>query len=53
MPGAAVMPLSLNLIEAAIDIATMSHPLTQADSTQRYAWRLTTDLRATPQAYVA
>ncbi len=53
VPGAAVMPLSLNLIEAAIDIVTMSHPLTQADSTQRYAWRLATDLRATGQTYVA
>ena len=53
VPSAAVMPLSLDLVEAAIDIVTMSHPLTQADSTQRYAWRLATDLRATPQAYVA
>jgi hypothetical protein len=53
VPGAAITPLSLNLIEAAIEIVAMSHPLTQADSTQRYAWRLATDLRAIPQAYVA
>ena len=53
VPSAAVIPLSLMLIEAAIDIVTMSHPLTQADSTQRYAWRFATDLRATPYAYVA
>lgn len=53
IPDAAVMPLSLNLVEAAIDIITMSHPLTQADSTQRYAWRLATDLMAAPQAYVS
>jgi hypothetical protein len=53
VPGAAITPLSLSLIEAAIDIVTMSHPLTQADSTQRYAWRLATDLRATVPVYAA
>lgn len=51
VPGSAVTPLSLNLIEAAIDIVTMSHPLTQADSTQRYAWRLATDLQTAPRTY--
>lgn len=53
VPVAAVTTLSLDLIEAAIDIVTMSHPLTQADSTQRYAWRFATDLRAAPRSYVA
>lgn len=53
VPGTAVMPLSLRLIEAAIDIVTMSHPLTQADSTQRYAWRFATDLQRTPERSVA
>lgn len=53
VPGTAVMPLSLDLIEAAIDIVSMSHPLTQADSTQRYAWRFATDLQTTPHIAVA
>jgi hypothetical protein len=53
VPGTAVQPLSLDLIEAAIDIVTMSHPLTQADSTQRYAWRFATDLQRTPERFVA
>jgi hypothetical protein len=53
VPGTAVMPLSLHLIEAAIDIVTMSHPLTQADSTQRYAWRFATDLQNAPERFVA
>ena len=53
VPGAAITPLSLHLIEAAIDIVTMSHPLTQADSTQRYAWQIATDLRAGSQRYAA
>lgn len=53
VPGAAITPLSLHLIEAAIDIVTMSHPLTQADSTQRYAWRFATDLQNTPERFVA
>jgi hypothetical protein len=53
VPGAAITPLSMNLIEAAIDIVTMSHPLTQADSTQRYAWQIATDLRAASQTYAA
>ncbi|MGI8688017.1 MAG: hypothetical protein ACR2M3_05505 [Thermomicrobiales bacterium] len=53
VPGTAVMPLSLHLIEAAIDIVTMSHPLTQADSTQRYAWQFATDLQNAPERFVA
>lgn len=53
VPGAAVTPLSLHLIEAAIDIVTMSHPLTQADSTQRYAWRFASDLQNAPERFVA
>lgn len=53
VPGAAITPLSLHLIEAAIDIVTMSHPLTQADSTQRYAWRFATDLQNAPERFVA
>lgn len=53
VPGTAVQPLSLGLIEAAIDIVTMSHPLTQADSTQRYAWRFATDLQCAPERFVA
>ena len=53
VPGTAVLPLSLDLIEAAIDIVTMSHPLTQADSTQRYAWRFATDLQRVPERFVA
>ena len=44
VPTSAVTPLSLHLVEAAIDIVTMSHPLTQADSIQRYAWRYAADL---------
>jgi len=53
VPGTAVMPLSLHLIEAAIDIVTMSYPLTQADSTQRYAWQFATDLQRAPERFVA
>jgi hypothetical protein len=53
VPGAAITPLSLHLIEAAIDIVAMSHPLTQADSTQRYAWHFATDLQTTPHIAVA
>lgn len=53
VPGAAVTPLSLCLIEAAIDIVTISHPLTRADSTQRYAWRFATDLHTAPELFVA
>jgi hypothetical protein len=53
VPTPEVAPLSLHLVEAAIDIVTMSHPLTQADSIQRYAWRYAADLHAhqrTPRA---
>ncbi|MCA1668487.1 MAG: hypothetical protein LC793_14065 [Thermomicrobia bacterium] len=53
VPGTAVTPLSLQLVEAAIDIVTMSHPLTQANSTQRYAWRFATDLHHAPTHFVA
>lgn len=53
VPGTAIMPLSLHLIEAAIDIVAMSHPLTQANSTQRYAWRFATDLQGAPERFVA
>jgi hypothetical protein len=53
VPGAAITPLSLNLIEAAIEIVTMSHPLTQADSTQRYARQIATDLQAIARTYAA
>jgi hypothetical protein len=53
VPSPVVMPLSLNLVEAAIDIVAMSHPLTQADSTQRYAWRFATDLQNASEAFVA
>lgn len=53
VPGAVVTPLSLHLIEAAIDIVAMSHPLTQADSTQRYAWRFAMDLQSAPERFVA
>jgi hypothetical protein len=53
VPGTAVTLLSLHLIEAAIDIVTISHPLTQADSTQRYAWRFATDLQHASERIVA
>ncbi|MHB8644580.1 MAG: hypothetical protein ACYDAR_02185 [Thermomicrobiales bacterium] len=52
VPGAAIPPLSLHLIEAAIDIVTISHPLTQADSAQRYAWRFATDLQSAPELLI-
>lgn len=48
VPREAVVPLSLNLVEAAIDIVGIPHPLTRADSTQRYARCLATDLYASP-----
>ncbi|GEM_PF-4677819 len=53
VPGTAVTPLSLHLIEAAIDIVTMPHPLTRADSAQRYAWRFATDLQNAPEVFAA
>ncbi len=49
VPCDAITPLSLSMIEAAIEIAGMAHPLTQADSTQRYAWRFAVDLHNPPE----
>lgn len=46
VPAAAVPAVSLTLVEAAIDIAARSHPRTQADTAQRYAWRVANDLHA-------
>jgi hypothetical protein len=44
VPVAAVPTVSIALIEAAIEVASIAHPPAQADTAERYAFHLAQDL---------
>src|SRR5262249_9767843 len=50
VPVAAVPAVSIALIEAAIDVASLAHPRLQADTAERYALHMAQKLAHTQQA---
>jgi hypothetical protein len=50
VPVAAIPSVSIALIEAAIEVASLSHPRSQADTAQRYALHMAQDLHQAHQS---
>lgn len=50
VPVAAVPAVSIALIEAAIEVASLAHPRSQADTAERYAFHMAQDLHHVQQS---
>ncbi len=50
VPAASVPTLSIALVEAAIEVASLAHPRSQMDTAERYALHMARDLHQTRQS---